>query len=184
MRRIIIKAGTVIAAGAASVLVLSGMAVASTQVPRWITGPELVSGIAHGNAATARYPHIPLYLRGLVATSDRHFVLRGNTAVHTLRTPAGKLTVRLVGRQQVTQRVNLRTCHLSATTRQRFDFVPTMSTRSFAGAHGPGAYQVHFAAFFGRYHSGSRRGQCDFRGRPMSRGAVVSFQAAGVLTVR
>ena len=190
MRRMMMKAGAFVASAAAVMLVLSGTALggtalASTQAPHWITGPELISGVTHGRAATAQHPHIPLFLRGLVPTSDRGFVLGGGHArMHTLRTPAGKLTVRVLGRQMQTQRVNTRTCHISVTLRQQLTFVPALSTRSFTGAHGPGAYQVHFAAFFPRFSSGKHKGQCNFNAKPFSRGAVASFQAAGVLTVR
>jgi hypothetical protein len=81
--------------------------------------------------------------------------------------------------------MNARTCRFSYTARQQFKFVPGKSTGKFAGASGPGAYQVYFAAYAPRYHSGPHKGQCDTANnvQPLAKGAVAKFLAAGVLTV-
>ncbi len=182
-----IRMGALAAAAGAALLISSGPALASATRPASVTGPEVISGAVYGKAANAKTPHIPLTLTGVVVTTDRGFVLgNGYRKTHTLTTRAGRLTVTAVGKQSTTQILNLKTCHLSFTIRQRITFVPGKSTGSFAGASGPASYQVRFAAFFPRYTSGKHKGQCNTSNtaRPLNRGAVASFLAAGVLTVR
>jgi hypothetical protein len=186
MNRFIVRIGGIAAAGGAALLLAAGPALASTSARAWVTGPESISGSAFGKAANANNPRIPLVLRGVVTTTDRNFVLGGKGSTHTLRTPAGRLTVRGIGRQHTTEAANPRVCHLTFTIRQQFSFVGRASTGSFAGASGPGAYQVSFGAFYPRYSHGRHRGKCNFseHAKPFNAGAVVTFLAAGVLTVR
>jgi hypothetical protein len=188
MRHLIVKAGGLVgAAGATLLLAGGGFAVASGGSHTSVTGPEVVSGVVHGKAALANTPHIPLTLIGVVATTDRGFVL-GNGSVnhnHTLSTAAGKLTVKPTGKQHDTQSLNARTCRVSFIVRQQIAFVPNLSTGKFAGATGPGAYQITFSAFVPRYTSGKNKGQCNASGNvtPLAKGAVATFLAAGVITV-
>lgn len=187
MRHLIVRAGSLIGAAGAILLVAGGgFAVASAGAHTPVTGPEVVSGVVHGKAAIASTTHIPLTLTGVVATTDRGFVLgNGGGNTHTLATAAGKLTVHGSSKQQTTQTMNAKTCRFSYTARQQFTFVPNLSTGKFAGATGPGAYQIHFAAYAPRYTSGKHKGQCNTGSRvaPLPGGAVASFLAAGVITV-
>jgi hypothetical protein len=146
----------------------------------------VLTGAVYGKAALANVTHIPLAFAGVVPTTDRGFTLGGgNSNAHTLATPAGKLTVNGIGKPIDTQTMNAKTCYFAYTSRQQFTFVPGKSTGKFAGASGPGAYQVYFAAYAPRYTSGKHKGQCDTAGnaQPLAKGAVASFLAAGVLTV-
>jgi hypothetical protein len=139
-----------------------------------------------GTAALANVMHIPLTFAGVVATTDKGFVLgNGGGNTHTLVTPAGKLTVTGIGKQTMTQAVNSKTCFFTDIGRQQVNFVPGKSTGKFAGASGPGAYQVFFGAFVPRFTSGKHKGQCDLANnvQPLAKGAVATFVAAGVLTV-
>ena len=188
MRNVIVRAGGLAgAAGAVLLLAGGGMAIASSAAHTSVTGPEVVSGAVHGKAAIANTTHIPLRLTGVVATTDRGFVL-GNgpsNAEHTLTTRAGKLTVKPEGKQHMVQTFNPKTCRISFTSRQQFTFVPGKSTGKFAGATGPGAYQISFAAFAPRFKSGKHKGQCNTANnvQPLAKGAVATFLAAGVITV-
>jgi hypothetical protein len=170
-------------------LLLAGGALAATTTgaSSSVTGPEVVSGKVYGKAAVANVTHIPLTLSGMVATTDRGFVLGpggGNT--HTLTTPAGKLTVRGSGKEAQAQSVNAKTCRITFTNRQQFSFVPSLSTGKFAGASGPGAYLITFSAFVPRFTSGKHKGQCNLGNnvQPLAKGAVATFLAAGVITVK
>jgi hypothetical protein len=189
MRHAIARAGSLIgAAGAALLLAGGGLAVASAIGHPSVTGPEVVSGVVHGRAALANTPHIPLTLVGVVPTSEHGFVLGNGPAnrTHILTTRAGKLAVKPKGAQHSSQTVNQKTCRISFTIRQQFTFVPGLSTGAFAGATGPGAYQIGFAAFVPRLTSGPHKGQCNLSNNavPLAKGAVAAFLAAGVITVR
>jgi len=187
MRHVIIRAGSLIGAAGATLLVAGGaLAIASTGAHTSVTGPEVVSGQVHGKAAIANVTHIPLTIAGVVPTTDRGFVLgNGGGNTHTLTTPAGKLTVTGTGNPVQTQSVNIKTCRVTFTERRQFSFVPSLSTGKFAGASGPGAYMVTFSAFAPRYTSGKHKGQCNTSNNatPLAKGAVATFLAAGVLTV-
>jgi hypothetical protein len=141
MRKLPVRIGSVVATASAALMLAGGTAFAGPAGPagpaaKTVTGPEVVSGSAHGKAAIANVTPIPLTLAGVVATTDRGF---------TLGPGGGK----------------------------------------FAGATGPGAYQVFFGAYAPRYTSGKHKGQCDTASNavPLAKGAVATFLAAGVLTV-
>jgi hypothetical protein len=177
--------GLIAAASAATALTLAGggPAFASTAA-KTMTGPEVVSGSAHGAAAIANVTPMPLTLSGVVGTTDHGFTLGpggGNT--HTLDTAGGNLTVTGTGKQVNTQTANAKTCYFTYTSRQTFTFVAGKSTGKFAGASGPGAYQIYFAAYAPRFTSGKNKGACDFNATPLAKGAVATFLAAGALTV-
>jgi hypothetical protein len=185
MRKLPVRVGGVIAAASAAALLAGGTAFASPAA-KTTTGPEAIMGSAHGAAAIANVTPMPLTLDGVVATTDHGFKLGpGGGTEHTLTTPAGKLTVVQVGKVTNTQTVNMRSCHFTYTSDARFKFVPGMSTGKFAGATGPGAYQIYFAAYFPRFTSGKHKGQCNTGNnvQPLAKGAVATFLAAGVLTV-
>jgi hypothetical protein len=187
MRHSIVRAGGLIgAAGAALLLAGGGFAIASSTASPSVTGPEVVSGVVHGKAALANSPHIPLTLVGVVGTKDRGFVL-GNApsnATHILKTRAGNLAVKPKGAQHQTQTQNTRSCHFTFTIRQQFTFDPSLSTGAFAGVTGPGAYQITFSAVEPRFTSGPHKGQCNGNAEPLAKGAVATFLAAGVATVK
>lgn len=116
-----------------------------------------------------------------------------HTIVRTvsLAGPAGAIpltggSLAIAGTSAPVQTLNAKTCRFSYTVRRQFTFVPGMSTGKFAAATGPGAYQVTFAAFARRYTSGRHKGQCDTsnNAKPKAKGAVASFLAAGVITVK
>jgi hypothetical protein len=182
------KLGALAVGGSIAALVLAAApAQASTHsAGRWITGPEVVYGAAYGRAATANAPRIPLRLRGVVNTSDLGFVLgNGGGKKHVLRTRAGKLAVQITARTGTTASANRRTCRETFTEDQTFTVLGGRSTRAFAGASGPGAVQVYFAAFAPRYKSGPKKHECDFKtNRVRSKGAVARFLATSVLKVR
>jgi hypothetical protein len=178
-----VSAGTV-SASTVSASTVSASTVSARTAAKTMTGPEAITGSAHGKAALANVTPIPLTLAGVVATTDHGFSLGpggGNT--HTLATPAGKLTVTGIGKQVNTQTLNKKTCYFTYTSRQQFKFVPGKSTGKFAGASGPGAYQIYFAAYAPRFTSGKSKGECNPNGQPAVKGAVATFLAAGVLTV-
>lgn len=189
MKQLRVRIGAIALTGGAAALVLTaGPALAGTQAPAWVTGPEVISGQVHGQAANANSPMIPLLLRGVVFARDDNFILGGNghRRDHTLWTTAGKLTVMGVGRQHQTMRTDARACHVTFTIRQEIRVLGGKSSGRFAGASGPGAYQIRFSAFFPRYMSGRHRGMCNFSNsaKPLNRGALASFLATLVLTVR
>jgi hypothetical protein len=184
MRKAALRIGGIVAAvGAALTLATVGPAFASTAA-KTMTGPEAISGSAHGKAAIANVTPLPLTLAGLVPTTDHGFSIGpggGNT--HTLATAAGKLTVTGTGKEVDTQSANPKTCYFTYTSRQTFKFIAGKSTGKFAGATGPGAYQIYFAAYAPRFTSGKNKGECNFNANPLAKGAVATFLAAGVLTV-
>jgi hypothetical protein len=192
MRKLPVRIGGVVAAASAALVLAGGAAFASPvgaagpagPAAKMTTGPEVVSGAAYGKAAIANVTPIPLTFAGVVATTDHGFKLGpggGNT--HTLMTPVGDLTVTGIGKQVQTQTTNMKTCHFTFTERQQFKFVPGKSTGEFAGASGPGAYQVFFGAYEPRFTSGKHKGECNGNAQPLAKGAVGTFLAAGVLTV-
>ena len=186
MRKFTVRMGGLVAAASAA-LMLAGVSPAfASSAAKTVTGPEAITGAVYGKAALANVNHIPLTFAGVVPTTDRGFTLgNGGGNTHTLVTPAGKLTVTGIGKQSMTQMLNARTCFFSDTARQQFKFVPGKSTGKFAGASGPGAYQIFFGAYVPRFTSGKHKGECDTANnvQPLVKGAVASFLAAGVLTV-
>jgi hypothetical protein len=191
MRKTTVWTGGLVAAASATLLLvglspaLASPALASTAA-KPVTGPESITGTVHGKAATANVPNIPLSFTGVVATTDHGFELGGSASsnTHTLTTPAGKLTVTATGQQEQSQTLNPKTCWTTYTVDQQITFVASKSTGKFAGASGPGAYQVYFGAYLPRYTSGKDKGQCNTsnNAQPLTKGAVATFLAAGVLT--
>jgi len=177
MKLLKVKFGALAAAGAAMAVLLSGgVAQASPQYGRTTTGPEVVWGTVYGKAANARRPVIPVRLAGVVYTSGFVFVRPGR--FHTIPTKAGRLNVLDIGKPQVIQTANFKTCYATFTLRQTALVVG--GSGAFSGAHGPAAYQLYHAAFFPR----SRKGVCWFKTRPLNKGALLHFLATAVLTVR
>jgi len=185
MRKVVVRIGGLVAAASAALTLASVGPAFASPAAKTVTGPEAISGAAHGKAAIANVTPMPLTFAGVVPTTDRGFVLGGGGGgnTHTLTTPAGKLTVTGTGKQSTTQTMNTRTCYFTYTGRQQFNFVPGKSTGKFAGASGPGAYQVFFGAYEPRFTSGKHKGECNGNAQPLAKGAVATFLAAGVLTV-
>lgn len=174
-------------AGGTAALVLAGIpAQASSHAARTRTGPEVIAGSVHGKKALANAPLVPLTLRGLVRT---HGIvnLGGPNSVkkHAIRTPAGTLWVKL-DKRQTSQTANRRTCRVSYTEDDTFQVLGSKSTGAFAGSSGPGAVRLHFGFTLPRYRSGPHKGKCNGsnNARPLTRGAIGTFLASIVLTVR
>lgn len=184
------KLAAVAVAGAASVALVAGapaLASSHASASKAITGPEVMAGAVHGKKALANDTIIPLLWRGLVNT---HSVINlGGSGPHkgsikTFPSHAGKLTVKVTRKPHVSQAFNTKTCRLKFTEDIVLTVVGSKSTGAFAGASGPGAVQVTFAATGPRFKSGPHKGQCNPNGQPHAKGAVATFLASLVLTVR
>lgn len=173
------------AAGGLVVLVLAGTpALASSHAGATTrTGPEVISGALHGKAALAKAPKVPLTFAGLVSARGVVSLGGGNSKTHTLVSSAGKFTVLGTGKQ-TSQTANKKTCHFTFTQDVTYNVVGSESTGAFAGASGPGAARIHFAGYEPRFTSGPHKGQCNGQAPPLAKGAVVSFLASTVLTVK
>jgi len=179
MKLLKVKVGILTAtAAAAAVLLSGGSALASPHIPysHTTTGPEVIFGSVYGRAANAPKPIIPVTLLGVVNTHGVVFVRPGR--FHTIPTKVGRLNVLDIGKPQISQTANFKTCYATFTLRQVA--VVVGGTGAFWGAHGPAAYQLYHAAFFPR----SRKGVCWFKTRPLNKGAVLRFLGTAVLTVR
>lgn len=172
-------------AGGTAVLVLAGTpALASSHASaKTRTGPELISGMVTGKAAVANAPTIPLRFQGVVSARGVVNLGGGSSKMHTLSSSAGKFTVLATGKQS-SQTANKKTCHFTFTQDVTYNVVGSKSTGAFAGASGPGAAQIHFAGFEPRFKSGPHKGQCNGNAPPLAKGAVASFLASTVLTVK
>jgi hypothetical protein len=151
------------------------------------TGPEVISGTLHGKKALAKAPVIPLRFQGMVNT--RSVINLGGKGPHrgdekTLKTPAGKLTLRVTGTPTHSQDINLTTCRFSFAVNIPLTVVGSKSTGAFARASGPGAAQVSFAATRSRYKSGPNKGHCNQKGKPIAKTVVAGFLASLVLTLK
>jgi hypothetical protein len=179
-----VKLGTVVAAGAAALMLAVPAALAGTQhAAASVTGPEVLSGSVMGKAAVANSPRIPLTLQGVVPTSAPGFLLGGGHATtHTVKTKAGNLVVHQTAKPTQSQTLNKMTCRVTYTNDLVLSVVGSQSTGAFAGASGPGSAQVYFSAIVPRYTSGPKKGQCDPSGNPKPKGAVATFLADAVLT--
>jgi hypothetical protein len=180
----LVSAATAIVASALAV----GPALASSHAGASgkITGPEVIAGTVHGKAALANSPKIPLVWQGLVSTQSVVTLGGGGSphkgAVKTLSSPAGNLTVMVSKAPTQSQSFNTKNCHLTFTQDIPVTVVGSKSTGGFAGASGPGAAQISFAATAPRYKTGPKKGQCNPNGQPIAKTAVASFLASLVLT--
>ncbi len=178
-------------AGAASVTLVAAIpALAASQPNRItaVTGPEVIAGAVHGNKALSNNPTIPLRWQGLVRSVSTTKLGGGSGphkgSVKTLKSPAGNLTVRVTAKPHSSQAISHKTCRISFTEDIAVTVLGSRSTRAFAGASGPGAVQVYFAATAPRFKSGPKKGQCNFNGRPRAKGAITSFLVSLVLTLK
>ena len=179
MKLLRVKLAALTVAGAAMALTLSGgTALASTPLAhsRSITGPEAIFGTVFGRAANSPRPIIPVKLVGVVDTTG--FVISSHSRFHVVPTRAGKLFVLDVGRPQIFQTLNWKSCLATFTLFQKAVIVG--GTGAFWHASGPAAYKIFHAAFFPR----SKYGKCWFKTRPLNKGAILSFLGTAVLTVR
>jgi hypothetical protein len=140
----------------------------------------------HGKKALANAPVIPLKWQGIVATHSS--VKLGGGGAHkggtkTLTSPAGKLTVKIIAKPTTSQSENAKSCRFSFTEYIVLTVLGSKSTGAFAGAAGPGAVQVKFAATEPRFKSGANKGECNPNAEPIASTAVASFLASVVLTV-
>lgn len=175
-----------VVAGATAVVVLAGgPALASSRAgARSVTGPEVIAGALHGKAAVANIPIVRVHLRGVVSAHGTLSLASSKSKTHRISSSAGNLVVQGTGYKHATQTENAKTCRFTFTQDITFRVLGGKSTGAFAGASGPGAAQVYFAAFEPRYTSGQKKGQCNGNANPLARGAVASFLGSVVLTVR
>lgn len=184
------KFATLTVAGATAALVLAGTPVLASShanaktKTKTSTGPEVISGAVTGKAAVANAPKIALTFRGVVYARGA-IILSGNSKskTHTLSSSAGKFTVLGTGTQS-SQTANKKTCRFTFTQDVTYHVLGGKSTGTFAGASGPGAARILFSAYEPRFKSGSHKGQCNGNATPLSKGAVASFLASTVLTVK
>ena len=183
--RLRVKLGVLTVASSIAVLVLAGApALASSHASaKPVTGPEVISGALYGKAALANNPVVSVTLRGVVNAHGTLSLASSTSTKHTVATSAGKLVVQGTGKQS-SQTVNLKTCLFTFTQDITFTVLGGKSTGAFAGSSGPGAAQVYFAAFQPKYTSGKHKGQCNTSANPLAKGAVASFLASVVLTVK
>jgi hypothetical protein len=180
----LIGAATALAASAWAVGPALASSHASASAP--ITGPEAITGTVHGKAALANNTKIPLVWQGLVNTRSV-ITLGGGGGPHkgsvkTLPSPAGNLTIMVSKAPTQSQSFNSQTCRFTFVQDIPVTVVGSKSTGGFAGASGPGAAQVSFAATAPRYKTGPKKGQCNQKGQPIAKTAVASFVASAVLT--
>jgi hypothetical protein len=182
--------GGLAAAGSLAALALTAVPALASAHPassRGVTGPELIAGTVHGKKALANNTKIPLQWQGVVTT---HSVINlGGAGPHkgdtkALGSPAGRLTVKVSANPQTTQSVNAKTCKFSFTEYIPVSVLGGKSTGKFAGASGPGAVKVYFAAIAPRFRSGPHKGKCNPNGQPKVQGATASFLVSVVLTTR
>jgi hypothetical protein len=176
MKLLKVKFGALAAVGAAMAVLLSGGSALASPLYGRTTGPEAVWGAVYGKAANARTPVIPVRLAGVVYTEGLVFVHPGR--FHTIPTKAGRLNVLDIGRAQIFQTRNYKSCQATFTLRQVALIVG--GTGAFWHAHGPAAYQLYHSAYFPK----SPKGVCWFKTRPRNKHAVLSFLLTAVLTVR
>jgi len=172
-------------AGAASVALVAGTS-ALASASGSVTGPEVIAGTVHGNAALAKAPTIPLAWYGLVSTHST--INLGGKGPHkgnvkTFPSPAGNLTLMVTSTPTSSNAFNPSTCRFSFTQEIVVTVVGSKSTGAFYGASGPGAVQVSFAATAPRFTSGPSKGKCNPKGRPIAKGASATFLASLVLTL-
>jgi hypothetical protein len=182
-------AAAAVAAAASMALVAGVPALASSHARAGtaVTGPEVISGTVHGKQALARAPRIPLRWRGLVTTHSV-ITLGGGGGPHkgsvkTLGSPAGNLTLKVTSAPTSSKAFSTKTCRFSFREDIPVKVLGTKSTGAFAGASGPGAVQVKFAATAPRFKSGPNKGKCNPKAKPIAKTAVASFLASLVLTV-
>ncbi len=179
------KLGAVAAASAASLALTVAPALASTQAGA--TGPEVVHGALHGKAAWIQggkaNPKVPVRFRGLVRTRGVVSLGGSKSRTHTIRTRAGKFSVRVIKERDSQRVLNPRICRLQ----NKISFTFTMSTRkstgAFAGASGRGAGTVVFTFNYPR----RANGKCNYSNSavPSKHGALIAFRlVVPSLTVR
>lgn len=184
------KLAAAVVAGAASVTMVAGVpALASSQASAStaITGPETMTGAVHGREALLDSPIVPLLWRGVVNT---HSVINlgglipTEGSVSTFPSAAGKLMITVTDKPQVSDVFNDKTCRLTFIEDLTLKVVGSKSTGAFAGASGPGAVRLFLTSIGPRFKSGPQKGQCNPMAQPRAKGALVSFLASLVLTVK
>jgi hypothetical protein len=183
--------GGLAAAGSLAALTLAAVPALASAHPAGssgITGPELIAGTIHGKKALANVSKIPLQWQGVVTTHSV-IVLGGGGSPKkgqekSLPSPAGKLVVQVSAKPQQMQSMNAKTCKFTFSEYIPVTVVGAKSTGKFAGASGPGAAKIYFAAVAPRFKSGPHKGQCNPNGKPSTKSATATFLASVVLTTK
>jgi len=174
------KLAAVAASGGAAALMLAGPAVASVPAgsPAWTTGREVVHGQLHGKAAwiqaTTSNPRIPVKFRGMIRTHGVVGLGNPSSSTHSIRTPVGKFTVRIIRMSQRAKVLNPRICRLQLTVNGAFAVRGRKSTGVFHRASGHGRLHIRFTFNFPR----TSGGRCDYSSHaiPSRRGGVIGFR--------
>lgn len=173
------KLGAVAVASAASLALAVAPAVAGTMAGTRpsITGREVVYGALHGKAAWVQgskaNPKVPVRFRGVVRTRGVVGLGSSKARTHTIRTRAGKFSVRII-RSRSSQRVlNPRICRMQDTVSFTLAMNSRRSTGAFAGATGRGAGRVRFTFNYPRRPNG----RCNYSNSavPSKHGGLISF---------
>ena len=178
------RRGLAISGMTALLTLVAGPALASSQTgATTVTGPESISGTLHGAPALTS-GNLPVIFRGVVTTQGSVNLNGSKSKTHTVASKAGNLVVEATGYKHTTQTQNTKTCRFTFTQNLTFTVLGGKSTGAFAGASGPGAAKIFFAAYEPRFTSGKNKGECNGNAQPLAKGAVASFLASVVLTVR
>ena len=179
------KLGAVAVASPASLALTVAPAMASTQASA--TGPEVVHGALHGKAAWIQggkaNPKVPVRFRGLVRTRGVAGLGPSKSRTHTLRTRAGKFSVRIVKEHHSQRVLNPRICRSQDKISFNFTVNSRKSTGAFADATGRGAGDIVFTFNYPRRPNGT----CNYSNSavPSKHGGLIAFRlAVPSLTVR
>jgi hypothetical protein len=170
------KLGAVAVASAASLALTAGPAVASTQAST--TGREVIYGALHNKAAWDQggkaNPKVPVKFRGVVRTRGVVGLGSSKSKTRTLRTRAGKFTVRLSHSHTKAKVLNPAICRLQYAVTAATTMVGSKSTGAFAGATGRGKVRVIFTFNYPKRSNG----KCNYSNSavPSKHGGLISFQ--------
>ena len=162
---------------ALAAVALSVMACGSSNA----TGTETITGTVTGAAALAGAPAIPLRLAGPVNTTASITLGTKKTqnTVVTFKTTDGSLAVRHT--RTTTGHELLITCKIRYVTTATYTVLGGQSTGEFAGATGSGTLTVTLQGSLPALGNG----QCETSStQPTQASAVITFHAAGPLTIR
>ena len=179
------KLAAVAVASAASLALTLAPAMASTQASA--TGHEVVHGALHGKAAWIQAgkanPKVPVRFRGLVRTRGVVGLGGSKSRTHTIRTGAGKFSVRVIKTHHSQRVLNPRICRLQYKNSFTFTMNTRKSTGAFAGATGRGAGSIVFTFNYPRRANGT----CNYSNSavPSKHGGLIAFRlVVPSLTVR
>lgn len=172
-----IKLAAIAVAGSAAALGLSaGPAVASTHAST--TGREVIFGAVHGKAAwiqgSKASPKVRVRFRGVVKTHSVVSLGSSASSTHSLKTPVGKLTVRLSNMHNRAKVLNKAICRLQYSVTGTATVRGSKSTGAFAGATGQGPLHVRFTFNYPKRPNG----KCNYSNNavPSKHGGLISFR--------